>query len=109
MVTIEGEAPDDASRIRLVEIAQQIYAGSSVTDNMKIVGAASEPWSSATHLGLEEMARLKNGEVSISGKDFVIKGAAESDQVANDIRSVLSTDLPPGLQEPRRDHGHVGG
>ncbi len=98
MVTIEGEAPDDASRIHLVEIAQRIYAGSSVTDNMKIVGAASEPWSSATHLGLEEMARLKNGEVSISGKDFVIKGAAESDQVANDIRSVLSTDLPPGFK-----------
>lgn len=98
MVTIEGEAPDDASRIRLVEIAQQIYAGSSVTDNMKIVGAASEPWSSAAHLGLEEMARLKNGEVSMSGKDFAIKGSAESEQVANDIRTVLSTDLPPGFK-----------
>jgi outer membrane protein OmpA-like peptidoglycan-associated protein len=98
MVTIEGEAPDDASRIHLVEIAQQIYAGSSVTDNMKIVGAASEPWSSAAHLGLEEMARLRNGEVSISGKELLIKGAAESDQVANDIRSVLSTDLPPGFK-----------
>jgi OmpA-OmpF porin, OOP family len=98
MVTIEGEAPDDASRQRLVEIAQQIYAGSSVTDNMKTVGASAEPWSSAAHLGLEEMARLKNGEVSISGKEFVIKGAAENDQVASDIRSVLSTDLPPGFK-----------
>ena len=98
MVTIEGEAPDDASRLRIVEIAQQIFAGSSVTDNMKIVGASPEPWSSAAHLGLEEMARLKNGEVSITGKAFVIKGAAESDQVANDIRSVLSTDLPPGFK-----------
>lgn len=98
MVTIGGEAPDDASRLRLVEIAQQIYAGSNVTDNMKIVGAASEPWSSAAHLGLEEMARLRNGEVTISGKELVIKGAAESEQVANDIRSVLSTDLPPGFK-----------
>lgn len=98
MVTIEGEAPDDVSRLRLVEIAQQIYAGSNVTDNMKIVGAAAEPWSSAAHLGLEEMARLRNGEVSISGKELVIKGAAESEQVANDIRSVLSTDLPPGFK-----------
>jgi len=98
MVTIEGEAPDDASRLRIVEIAQQIFAGSSVTDNMKIVGASSEPWSSAAHLGLEEMARLKRGEVAISGKELVIRGAAESDQVANDIRSVLSTDLPPGFK-----------
>jgi OmpA-OmpF porin, OOP family len=98
MVTIEGEAPDDASRLRIVEIAQQIFAGSSVTDNMKIVGASSEPWTSSAHLGLEEMARLKNGEVAISGRELVIKGAAESDQVANDIRSVLSTDLPPGFK-----------
>ena len=98
MVTIEGEAPDDASRLRLVDIAQQIYSGYSVTDNMKIVGASAEPWSSAAHLGLEEMARLKNGEVTISGKELVIKGAAESEQVANDIRSVLSTDLPPGFK-----------
>ncbi len=44
------------------------------------------------------MARLKNGEVAITGREFVIKGAAESDQVANDIRSVLSTDLPPGFK-----------
>jgi len=98
MVTIEGEAPDDASRLHLVELAQQIYAGSNVTDNMKIVGAASEPWSSAAHLGLEEMARLRNGAVTISGKELMIKGAAESEQVANDIRSVLSTDLPPGFK-----------
>ncbi|MET0640837.1 MAG: OmpA family protein [Hyphomicrobium sp.] len=98
MVTIEGEAPDDASRQHLIEIAQQIFAGSNVTDNMKIVGAASEPWSSAAHLGLEEMARLRNGVVSISGRELVIKGAAESDRVANDIRSVLSTDLPPGFK-----------
>lgn len=98
MVTIEGEAPDDASRLRIVEIAQQIFAGSSVTDNMKIVGASSEPWSSAAHLGLEEIARLKNGEVSIAGKEFVIKGAAETSRVADDIRSVLSTDLPPGFK-----------
>jgi OmpA-OmpF porin, OOP family len=98
MVTIEGEAPDDASRIRLVEIAQQIFAGSNVTDNMKVVGASGEPWSSAAHLGLEEMARLRNGQVAINGKEFVIRGAAESDQIAGDIRSVLSTDLPPGFK-----------
>jgi OOP family OmpA-OmpF porin len=98
MVTLGGDAPDDTARLHIVELAQQIFAGSSVTDNMKIVGASAEPWSSAAHLGLQEIARLKNGEVSISGKNFVIKGAAESNQVASDIRSVLTTDLPPGFK-----------
>jgi outer membrane protein OmpA-like peptidoglycan-associated protein len=98
MVTLEGEAPDEASRQRLVEMAQQIYAGSSVTDGMKIVGATPEPWLSAAHLGLEQLARLRSGDVSLAAKSMTIKGAAESDQVANDIRSALSTDLPPGFK-----------
>jgi outer membrane protein OmpA-like peptidoglycan-associated protein/osmotically-inducible protein OsmY len=98
MVTLRGEAPDEPSRARLMEIAQQIYAGSSVTDMMKIVGATPEPWLSATHIGLEQLARLQRGDVSLSGKELTIKGAADSEQVANDIRSVLATDLPPGFK-----------
>jgi outer membrane protein OmpA-like peptidoglycan-associated protein len=98
MITLEGEAPDDPSRSRLVEIAQQIYAGQSITDNMKIVGASPEPWLSATHLALEQLSRLRRGDVEISAKDLTIEGAAESDKVADDVRSVLSTDLPPGFK-----------
>lgn len=98
MVTIEGEAPDDASRLRVMELAQQIYAGSSVADKMKIVGASPEPWMSATRLSLEELSRLRHGTVSIAAKEVMIEGAAESEQVANDIRSVLTTDLPPGFK-----------
>ena len=41
LVTLEGEAPDDPSRTRLVDTARQIYAGSSIADHMKIVGASA--------------------------------------------------------------------
>ncbi len=36
--------------------------------------------------------------MSLAAKELTIKGAAESEQVASDIRSVLSTDLPPGFK-----------
>jgi outer membrane protein OmpA-like peptidoglycan-associated protein len=98
MITLEGEAPDDPSRVRLIETAQQIYAGQSITDEMKIVGAASEPWLSATRVALEQLAKLRRGDVAISGKDLMIEGAVENESVANDVRSVLSTDLPPGYK-----------
>jgi outer membrane protein OmpA-like peptidoglycan-associated protein len=84
--------------VRLIETAQQIYAGESITDDMKIVGAQPEPWLSATRVALEQLARLRRGDVSISAKDVMIEGAAESDRVANEVRSVLSTDLPPGYK-----------
>ena len=53
---------------------------------------------SATRIGLEQLARLRRGDVSIAAKELTIKGAADSEQVAKDIRSVLSTDLPPGFK-----------
>jgi len=96
MIRLEGEAPDDASRVRLIETAQQLYAGQSITDEMKIVGAQPEPWLSATRVALEQLGRLKRGDVALSGKEVMIEGAAESDGIARDIRSVLSTDMPPG-------------
>ena len=106
LVTLEGEAPDDPSRTRLVDTARQIYAGSSIADHMKIVGASAEPWMSATRIALEQLARLRRGDVSLSAKELTIKGATDNEQVAKDIRSVLSTDLPPGLQRDRRDNRH---
>jgi outer membrane protein OmpA-like peptidoglycan-associated protein len=98
MITLEGDAPDDPSRVHVIETAQQIYPGESITDQMKIVGAPPEPWLSATRVVLEQLARLRRGDVSISAKDVMIEGAAESDRVANEVRSVLSTDLPPGYK-----------
>jgi outer membrane protein OmpA-like peptidoglycan-associated protein/osmotically-inducible protein OsmY len=98
LITLEGDAPDEPSRLRLVEIAQQIYAGESISDHMKIVGASREPWLSAAHVALEQLARLNHGDVAISAKDLMIEGSADSDQTVNNIRSVLSTDLPPGYK-----------
>ncbi|MBA2125276.1 OmpA family protein [Hyphomicrobium methylovorum] len=98
MITLEGEAPDDPSRLRLIENAQRIYPGESIADNMKVVGASAEPWLSASRVALEQLSKLRNGDVSIEGKNLAIHGAAETDRVANDVRSVLSTDLPPGFK-----------
>jgi outer membrane protein OmpA-like peptidoglycan-associated protein len=98
MITLEGDAPDDPSRLQLIETAQRIWAGESIADHMKIVGASPEPWLSVTRVALEQLARLRRGDVEISAKDLMIEGAAETDKVAGDIRSVLSTDLPPGYK-----------
>lgn len=98
MITLEGEAPDDPSRLQLIETAQRIWPGENITDHMKIVGASPEPWLSATRIALEQLALLRSGDVDISSKDLTIEGVAETDKTAGDIRSVLSTELPPGYK-----------
>jgi OmpA-OmpF porin, OOP family len=98
MITLEGDAPDNPSLLQLIETAQRTWPGESITDHMNVVGASPEPWLSATRVALEQLARLRRGEVDISAKDLMIEGAAETDKIADDIRSVLSTDLPPGYK-----------
>jgi outer membrane protein OmpA-like peptidoglycan-associated protein len=97
-ITLEGDAPDDPSRMQLIAAAQRIWAGENITDHMKIVGAASEPWLSATQVALEQLARLRSGDVGISSKALMIEGVADNDTTAEGIRRVLSTDLPPGYE-----------
>jgi outer membrane protein OmpA-like peptidoglycan-associated protein len=99
MVTLAGEAPDDQSRRRLVEIARRIYPGASVTDEMHVAGAAPEPWLSATRIALEQLARLNHGDVSLAAKEVAIRGAVSSEQVASEIRGALSAGLPQGFSE----------
>ena len=96
MVNLEGEAPDEPSKQQLADMAQDLYAGSSVADAMKVAGAAAEPWMSVTKLAILQLAKLKRGEVSLAAKEVSVKGAAESEAVANDVRNALKSGVPSG-------------
>jgi outer membrane protein OmpA-like peptidoglycan-associated protein len=96
MVTIDGEAPDEPSKQQLADMAQDLYAGSSVTDTTKVVGASAEPWMSITRLGIGQLAKLKRGEVALQGKEVSIKGAVDSEDAANQVRRALKDGVPGG-------------
>lgn len=96
MVNLEGEAPDEPSKQQLADMAQDLYAGSSVADAMKVAGASAEPWMTITRLGIGQLAKLKRGEVALQGKELAVKGAAESEDVANQVRGALRGGVPSG-------------
>ena len=94
LVNLEGEAPDEPSKQQLSDLAQDLWAGSSVSDTMKIAGAAAEPWMSITRLSIAQLAKLKRGEVALSGKEITIRGAAASDAVADEVRRAMKGGVP---------------
>lgn len=97
LVTLEGEVPDEATRNRILDTAHDLFAGMSISDRMRIVGAPPEPWLSAARTGLTELSHLRRGEVSIDGKELMLKGAADSERTANEVRQAIAANVPGGF------------
>ena len=94
---LEGEVPDDASRSRLLESAQRLFPNARLVDQMKIAASPPEPWLSVALRGLQGLAKLRRGEAALNGRDLTVRGQAESEPVATDVRTALARDVPQGF------------
>lgn len=96
-VILEGETPDATARVRIAEAAQALFPGVNVSDQMKIVGSSSQLWLPAAMRGLEQLAKLTEGQAALNGQELVVTGVAKSDDVANSVRTALQSGLPEGF------------
>ncbi|MGQ0457468.1 MAG: OmpA family protein [Hyphomicrobium sp.] len=94
---LQGEAPDAAARVRLAEAAQTLFPGVSVADQMVIAGAPSQVWLPVALRGLEQLAKLNQGEASLVGQELTISGVAVNDSVASAVRAAVASGLPQGF------------
>lgn len=96
-VTLTGEAPSASAKRRVLQYAQDAFPEASVSDQMRIVGGAEEPWLTAATRGLSQLAVLRRGEVSLNGKQLRLTGVAESDALAERVRKTMASGLPSGV------------
>ena len=96
-VSLEGEVPDEATRAKLLDAARALFPGAQVTDHMQIVAGPADPWDKIASRGLDQLARLKRGEAALAGRDLTVKGIAESDAIAAEVRSAVQKGLPQGF------------
>ena len=94
---MEGDVPDEASRAKIKEAAAQLLPQAKLTDGMKIVPVAMAGWNAMTLRGLEQLARLKHGDASLTNHELTLRGLADSEAVAGEVRSALGRDLPQGF------------
>lgn len=97
-VSLEGEVPDDTSRGKLIAAAQRLFRNARVTDKMHISPAPEKPWLDVALNSLDQLALLESGEVSMTGGDLLIKGFAESQDAAREVRENFGRDLPQGFK-----------
>lgn len=97
-ILLQGDVPDDRARVQLVETAQQLFPSTSVADQMRVVGAPSDVWLPAATKALEQLARLQRGDVALNGQAVTVRGLADTDQTASEVRTAVEGALPTGFQ-----------
>ena len=98
-VTISGNVPSTAARVAMLETARAALPGIDV-DVSGLMAARGVPneahWTAATRFGLEQLAHLETGEISLRNLAFSVIGAARTPQSYEALFNALKT-LPDGL------------
>jgi OmpA-OmpF porin, OOP family len=95
-VTLGGSAPLPASKARLIEAARATIGGVEVADQMSLARGAPERFEAAALLLLEQVAKLKDGKVTISDTGVSLSGMARELGGREGIAAALKN-LPEGF------------
>jgi len=97
-VVLEGAVPDGVVRAQMFETISRQYPGVRLVDRLEIAGLASYKWGTVADTGLRQLARLRKGEVTLTGSSLHLRGQATDDGVASSIRDQLSRNLAKGFR-----------
>ncbi|MBI5264483.1 MAG: OmpA family protein [Bradyrhizobium sp.] len=101
-VTLGGSAPLPAAKARLVEAARRDLGGVEVADRMTLARGAPPRFENAAHLLLAQIARLKDGKMTISDTNVSLSGMARELGGREAIAAALKN-LPEGFSIAAND------
>ena len=94
-VTLSGNAPLPASKQRLIDTARASLNGTDVSDRMGLARGAPARFDTAALLLIEQIARLKDGKITISGQTVSLVGMAR-DLGGREAIAAALRNLPEG-------------
>ncbi|PZA11366.1 OmpA family protein [Rhodopseudomonas palustris] len=94
-VTLSGSAPLPASRSRLFDGAKVAFAGVEVVDHMALARGAPQRFDAAAMLLIDQLAKLKQGKITLSGTSVALKGMAK-DLGGREAIAAALRNLPEG-------------
>ena len=94
-VTLGGSSPLPSSRSKLVEAARAMLGGVEVTDRMGLARGAPQRFDNATLLLLDQIAKLKDGKITLSDNKVTLAGMARELGGREAIAAALKN-LPEG-------------
>jgi OmpA-OmpF porin, OOP family len=101
-VTLGGSAPLPASKARLQDAAHKAINGVEVADQMNLARGAPEHFEEAAELLLDQVAKLKDGKVTLSDRGVSLSGMARDLGGREAIAAALQG-LPAGFSVVAND------
>jgi OOP family OmpA-OmpF porin len=98
-VTLTGYVPSPAAKDAVTTAAQELFAGDSLIDNVRI--AAGEPrmdWIGAIKFAMGQLSRLDRGSVVLDEGIFSIEGEAASPEAFTELLTANAQTLPASLE-----------
>ena len=94
-VTLGGSSPLPSSKGKLMEAARATLGGVEVTDRMNLARGAPQRFDNAALLLLDQIAKLKDGKITLSGNRVTLAGMARELGGREAIAAALKN-LPEG-------------
>jgi OOP family OmpA-OmpF porin len=101
-VTLGGSAPLPASKTRLMEAARNALGGTEVADQMNLARGAPPRFDGAATLLLDQLAKLKDGKITLSDNKVSLSGMAR-DLGGREAIAAALRNLPEGFSVAAND------
>jgi OmpA-OmpF porin, OOP family len=97
-LTLSGIYPDEKAHEEIVDAAQRKFFSEVVVDQMRQSNKAVKPAVSAALAGLDQLSRLANGSVGVSGNVIRLAGATLYGKAVEQIQSTARDNVPAGFK-----------
>jgi len=96
-ITLSGDVPLPATRNKLMDLARLAAGGNQANDRMRYARGNAPRFDAAALLVLDQLGRLKTGEVRLVGSEVEVRGTARELGGREAVNAALKT-LPQGFK-----------
>ncbi len=94
-LVLEGQVPDEATKVELSRMAGELFPGVQLIDGTQIAATHSKKWVKVGGTALAILSRLRSGEARLEGQNLIVTGQAPDTAVAAFVEQQLRS-LPKG-------------
>jgi len=95
-LVLSGQVPDKETEGFLLSQANELFPGVRIENRMTATSGHSGKWRKVAVTGLQALARLRRGQVAITGQDMTVSGEAGDSSIAAAVKDQLSHNLVKG-------------
>jgi hypothetical protein len=93
-LSLSGDVPAGPVRGDILSVAERFMPGVRITDDMGLARGAPEGFPALVGFALAQLADMKEGEVSVSGLDYSIRGSAAGRDAYERLTAAVAGKLP---------------